>query len=1219
MIDRLYRRSRYLSLAASIALLSACGGGGSANSVEVEPFYVDQAEEWELVWSDEFDGATVDSANWTFQEGDGSEYGLPGWGNNELQYYEADNASIQTVNDASALVIAAEQETVGNKQYTSARMRSIDKFDFKYGRVEIRAKAAPGEGMWSSVWMMPSDDIYGTWAAGGEVDIMEVVNAGTDRQTVFLAAHHGFSSPLNQVISEPADVNDASDWHTYALEWSGDYLRWFVDGVHLQTVDKDAYYSYYYKSEFEGYALAADPAAPFNQDFHLIVNLAVGGIGPGVPLDPSAVPGEMAVDYIRVFRCTAGGENGVGCNSKADRYLESPEVTPPEVNVNPIYVDAAGPLTWDFLTGEVTRDLMLAVGYDNNGAMSVSEVAVDGRGNVIDVMTTMGGNVVIHAADGEVLDVFGHRGGGELKFDMYIDSAMTAPFSSVAIKMDSGFPALGSVDISLAELPKDEWFSYSVSISDLLDNPGEAPLALGAVMNVFVIEPSNAAHIQLDNISLVCGTPYTDGCGIAAPVQETDAAVVTVLDDNGEAGSAWSPGICAVSSEDWGTDYCSGSTTNQVTWSVMPSGDADIGTAIEVNFAAGEGAAWFIVSDVGLNLSTFRTAGSLRFDMNIPEATAAKGLIYKVESVFPNGTGRIDLDLTGHTPGTWQSFDIPVSELLASTAAASDEFNPGGPLDIERVKAGIVISPIGEQEGDSFTIANVRYERDAQEATEDTGILGTWMVEPGVNTIGIGPTPFDVQWWSNTEVVNTERACFFDDQYIFGRDGSFTNVLGDTTWIEGWQASEEGADICGTPVAPHDGSVEATFEFDEEAEMLTLYGKGAYMGLPKTVNGAELASPDAAPESTVYSAYLSDDRTSLDLVIEALPTNFWTYQFVKTAEPPPPSIMLGTWVTSTEVGTLGVGPAEFDTQWFNNTDVINDERACFFDDEFTFGADGTLTIDQQGETWIEGWQNSSEGADICGTPVAPHDGAGDFMWSHDQEVGELTLMGQGAYLGLPKVTNAGETASPEQAPETVTYNLYDNDDGTVTVTIQTQDSGNWWQHKMVKVAELPGESPIAGSWYLSTEIGSMGVGPAEFDTQWFNNTAVINDERACWFDDAYIFGADGSFAIDQQSETWIEGWQGSDEGADICGTPVAPHDGSAATHVYDADAETLTLQGAGAYIGLSKVTNSGELATPDAAPAELVYNAYLSEDQRTLTLTIQTTDTGNWWQFVLVR
>ena len=185
---------------------------------------------------------------------------MPGWGNNELQYYEADNASIADVDGDSSLVISAEADIVGGKAYTSSRMRSIDKFDFEYGRVEIRAKAAPGDGMWSAIWMMPTDSTYGTWAAGGEIDIMEVVNAGTDNQGVFLAAHYGFEWPLNQIVTAPAEVDDASDWHTYALEWSGEYLRWYVDGVHLRTVENKSYYSYYWKNDNEGYCEAANPA-----------------------------------------------------------------------------------------------------------------------------------------------------------------------------------------------------------------------------------------------------------------------------------------------------------------------------------------------------------------------------------------------------------------------------------------------------------------------------------------------------------------------------------------------------------------------------------------------------------------------------------------------------------------------------------------------------------------------------------------------------------------------------------------------------------------------------------------------------------------------------------------------------------------------------------------------------------------------------------------------
>ena len=146
----------------------------------------------------------------------------------------------------------------------------------------------------------------------------------------------------------------------------------------------------------------------------------------------------------------------------------------------------------------------------------------------------------------------------------------------------------------------------------------------------------------------------------------------------------------------------------------------------------------------------------------------------------------------------------------------------------------------------------------------------------------------------------------------------------------------------------------------------------------------------------------------------------------------------------------------------------------------------------------------------------------------------------------------------------------------------------------------------------------MGVGPEEFDTQWFNNTAIINEERACWFDDEYVFGADGSFSINHDDSTWLEGWQGA-EVVDACGSPVSPHDGSEASFIYDAEGQTLTLNGVGAYIGLPKVTNTGELGSPDSAPGSLEYNAYLDEETGRLTLTIQTSDSGNWWQFVLVR
>ena len=179
MFDRLYRHGRLVGIGLAAALINACGGGG-ASSPETEPFYVEPEAEWGLVWSDEFDGSSVNTANWSFQEGDGSDiFGQPGWGNFERQYYQADNARVAD----GMLTITARSEEVGGMAYTSARMRSVDKFDFKYGRVEVRGSAAAGQGLWSAVWMLPSDSPYGgVWAASGEADIMEVVNAGTDNQ-----------------------------------------------------------------------------------------------------------------------------------------------------------------------------------------------------------------------------------------------------------------------------------------------------------------------------------------------------------------------------------------------------------------------------------------------------------------------------------------------------------------------------------------------------------------------------------------------------------------------------------------------------------------------------------------------------------------------------------------------------------------------------------------------------------------------------------------------------------------------------------------------------------------------------------------------------------------------------------------------------------------------------------------------------------------------------
>ena len=126
---------------------------------------------------------------------------------------------------------------------------------------------------------------------------------------------------------------------------------------------------------------------------------------------------------------------------------------------------------------------------------------------------------------------------------------------------------------------------------------------------------------------------------------------------------------------------------------------------------------------------------------------------------------------------------------------------------------------------------------------------------PEAGAIGVGPELDNISWWSNTTDDLTTRACLFDDEYIFGADGSFQNVLGADTWVETWQGAA--AEGCGAPVAPHDGTAEATYEYS--GSTVTINGVGAYLGLAKAINGAELASPADAPGSVTYIASLSAD------------------------------------------------------------------------------------------------------------------------------------------------------------------------------------------------------------------------------------------------------------------------------------------------------------------------------------------------------------------------
>jgi hypothetical protein len=157
-------------------------------------------------------------------------------------------------------------------------------------------------------------------------------------------------------------------------------------------------------------------------------------------------------------------------------------------------------------------------------------------------------------------------------------------------------------------------------------------------------------------------------------------------------------------------------------------------------------------------------------------------------------------------------------------------------------------------------------------------VAGSWSVSAEAGAIGVGPGKGDLSWWAIDAAGAADRACFFDDEYVFAANGTFSNVLGSDTWIEGWQG---GSDACGTPVAPHDGSNSATYSYDAEAGTITLDGQGAYLGIPKAVNGAELASPAGAPESVTYEVELSEDNTEMIVDINVGGDAWWRFKLVK--------------------------------------------------------------------------------------------------------------------------------------------------------------------------------------------------------------------------------------------------------------------------------------------------------------------------------------------------
>jgi beta-glucanase (GH16 family) len=245
-----------------------------------------QTEQWKLVWSDEFDGTTLDYSKWE------AEVNAFGGGNQELQMYTDRKENLRVEEGKLVIEARKDQPEINGtiREYSSARIRSKHRGDWKYGKFEVRAKLPGGQGVWPAIWMLPTDQVYGTWANSGEIDIMEF--KGQEPNIVWGTLHHGKKWPENKHTSgkmKLAKGNFTDDFHNFAIEWEEGVIRWYVDGELYQT-------------QKEWSSGGGKYPAPFDQRFHMILNLAIGGNFLGNPDATTPFPRQYLVDYVRVYQ-----------------------------------------------------------------------------------------------------------------------------------------------------------------------------------------------------------------------------------------------------------------------------------------------------------------------------------------------------------------------------------------------------------------------------------------------------------------------------------------------------------------------------------------------------------------------------------------------------------------------------------------------------------------------------------------------------------------------------------------------------------------------------------------------------------------------------------------------------------------------------------------------------------------------------------------------------
>ena len=403
----------------------ATNSNASENPNSTKP-HVDNASAYHYVWSDEFNGSSLDRTIWNVETHE------PGWVNNELQEYvdSDDNIKVQD----GTLVIQPKKD--GDK-YTSGRINTQGKKDMKYGAFEVRAKVPSGKGYLPAFWMMPTNEnLYGQWPRCGEIDCMEVMGHETNK--VYGTIHYGNPHSQKQNTYTLSNGNFADEFHTYTCEWEPGKITWYIDGIKYHEAN-DWY------STTVGQGTVAYPA-PFDQPFYVILNLAIGGSWVGYPDENTTYDDQsFVVDYVRAYQ-----------KDNYDENVQKPEkeIVLKEADVNGNYITNGDFSVAESLSDDDAWKFMTAQGGEATASISDNTMKI----NTIDA-----GSVDYSVQLVQTGLPFEKGATYEISFDAKADEERA---TNVAVKApDLNYATYWSEDINLTTEYRNYSFTYKMTES----------------------------------------------------------------------------------------------------------------------------------------------------------------------------------------------------------------------------------------------------------------------------------------------------------------------------------------------------------------------------------------------------------------------------------------------------------------------------------------------------------------------------------------------------------------------------------------------------------------------------------------------------------------------------------------------------------------------------------------------------------------------------------